>query len=557
MLRIQVSSARSPSRTARRARPGGRPGARSASAPRAGARARAGARTGSGTSSYSKTSARSSSRERRRARLPRGSASTTVTSTPGHAAANRPSASGKRLTATVVTDPDPQHRPGAVELAQIGLGLGEALEDRPRRARRAASRPGVSRTLFGPRSSSGTPASTSSLASCWETADGVKSSDSAAAAIEPRRATSRRTTQAPDVEHKHSLTTREGTRVVEAARGAGSVETCARSAGSATRSDSPRCGSRAARRPPCSPQPGVAAGAAMLATVLAGTVVARDQSVGRAVDDIPAAQRSVRAAWFGVAGPGRGPRSARPHVRRRTLAGVVPAAIRRPSSSSARARSPGRSSGSAPSTAWPTGSRSARAAFRAPASRSAARSSGCAATGRIPNVQGLRLVEVGTAVRHGRRSSSATSSPRPRTSRSRAALSPVYREAVGYHRPPPAPLVLAEGVDGLAALAASSRTSTAATPGSRRSRPGTVRAWEIDRSGRRRRAGPLRRSRRPRARSTLTAPVEELRAARRGEQRRGTTAPARRRRVGRAPLRLRRPGRSQHAPRHRELPGGG
>ena len=45
---------------------------------------------------------------------------------------------------------------------------------------------------------------------------------------------------------------------------------------------------------------GVAAGAAMIATVLAGTVVAKDESVGRAVEDIPAAQRSLRAGWFGI-----------------------------------------------------------------------------------------------------------------------------------------------------------------------------------------------------------------------------------------------------------------
>jgi hypothetical protein len=70
--------------------------------------------------------------------------------------------------------------------------------------------------------------------------------------------------------------------------------------------------------------------------------------------------------------------------------------------------------------------------------------------GTIPNVEGLRLVEVGTAV---------LTSPvlfgdfivPTENERSRAALSPSFRERARYHRPEPAPLVLAEGVDGLTA----------------------------------------------------------------------------------------------------------
>ena len=42
----------------------------------------------------------------------------------------------------------------------------------------------------------------------------------------------------------------------------------------------------------------------MLAAVLGASLVARDRSLARALDEVPTAQRSVRAAWFGVPGPG-------------------------------------------------------------------------------------------------------------------------------------------------------------------------------------------------------------------------------------------------------------
>src|SRR5207342_1744671 len=82
---------------------------------------------------------------------------------------------------------------------------------------------------------------------------------------------------------------------------------------------------RLARRAPTAAlaAAGVAAGAAMLATVLAGTVVARDESVGRAVEDVPAAQRSVRAAWFGIPALEED-HAALDRQARATLAGIVP-----------------------------------------------------------------------------------------------------------------------------------------------------------------------------------------------------------------------------------------
>ena len=47
---------------------------------------------------------------------------------------------------------------------------------------------------------------------------------------------------------------------------------------------------------------GLAAAAATLAAVLAGSLVAQDRSVAREMREIPAAERAVRAVWFGVPG---------------------------------------------------------------------------------------------------------------------------------------------------------------------------------------------------------------------------------------------------------------
>src|SRR6266545_3538664 len=50
---------------------------------------------------------------------------------------------------------------------------------------------------------------------------------------------------------------------------------------------------------------GIAVGAALLAGVLAGSLVAQDRSVERATARVPAADRTVRLVWGGIAsGPG-------------------------------------------------------------------------------------------------------------------------------------------------------------------------------------------------------------------------------------------------------------
>lgn len=45
---------------------------------------------------------------------------------------------------------------------------------------------------------------------------------------------------------------------------------------------------------------GIAAAAGVLATVFAGSLVARDRSVERATARLPASDRAVRAVWYGV-----------------------------------------------------------------------------------------------------------------------------------------------------------------------------------------------------------------------------------------------------------------
>jgi hypothetical protein len=253
---------------------------------------------------------------------------------------------------------------------------------------------------------------------------------------------------------------------------------------------------------------GVAAGAAMLATVLAGTVVARDESVGRAVEEIPAAQRAVRAAWFGIPALDED-HAALDRQARETLARVVPDdpvafVLFRESTIAGTYVGLGAVDGLSD---WVT-LRSGRMPRTCEPERcEVVRIRG---EGRIPNAPGLRLVEVGTA---------AVKSPvlfgdfiaPAENEQNRAALSPSLREAARYHRPEQPALILAEGVDGLLGspeLETVYRSYSWVAP----LEQGTVRAWEIDELA----------TDAARARSSLqtasgafdlSAPVEELRAA--------------------------------------------
>src|SRR5688572_14936292 len=247
----------------------------------------------------------------------------------------------------------------------------------------------------------------------------------------------------------------------------------------------------------------------MLATVLAGTVVARDESVSRAVEEIPAAQRSVRAGWFGVPGQSSEDLAGLDRRARQTLAGVAagePASfvLFRESTIAGTFLGLGAVDGLGD---WVT-LRSGRLPRACEPERcEVVRLRG---EGRIPNAPGLRLVEVGEATLSSPLLFGDFLAP-TENDQSRYAISPLYRDAIAYHRPPPAPLVLAEGVQGLVRspeLPTAYRSYSWVLP----LEGGTVHAWEIDQL-----AGDV-----ARARSSLqtlssafdlTAPIEELRDA--------------------------------------------
>jgi hypothetical protein len=222
---------------------------------------------------------------------------------------------------------------------------------------------------------------------------------------------------------------------------------------------------------------GVAAGAAMLATVLAGTVVARDESVGRTVEEIPAAQRAVRAAWFGIPALDEDYRALDRRART-AITGVVPGepasfVLFREATIAGRYIGLGAvdgladwitlRSGRLPETCRPEHCEVVRLRGR----------------GSLPSAPGFRLVEVGTAVVKSPVLFGDLVAP-TESETNRAALSPSFQDAARYHRPAPPPFVLADGVEGLLGspvLESSYRSYSWVVP----LEEGTVHAWEIDR----------------------------------------------------------------------------
>ena len=139
---------------------------------------------------------------------------------------------------------------------------------------------------------------------------------------------------------------------------------------------------------------GLALGAAMLATVLAGSLIARERHLARGLADLSPQERVVRAASFGVPGTGDALPSLDRQVRAALApidgsepvqgAAVPPDAVRdeaRRSGRDRRARSPG------PAHVGPVPAALPADAVRSPAG---------GRPGAIPRVPGLRLVQVGT-----------------------------------------------------------------------------------------------------------------------------------------------------------------
>jgi hypothetical protein len=198
---------------------------------------------------------------------------------------------------------------------------------------------------------------------------------------------------------------------------------------------------------------GVACAAGALAGVLAASVTAQDRSLARAVGELPPESRAVRAAWFGVPGPGEryveldhGVRAAlRPVLGREPVATV----LFRESTIAGAFATIGGVEGLGRFVRLLDGR------LPRPCRRQRCEVLQLRGRGRLPDAPGLRLARVGRAELPSARLFGDAIRP-ARTGRAASEVSAVVR-ARGYHQPPPAPLLLAEGT---AALAASPALTT-------------------------------------------------------------------------------------------------
>ncbi len=262
---------------------------------------------------------------------------------------------------------------------------------------------------------------------------------------------------------------------------------------------------------------GLAVATAVLAGVLAGVTIATDRSTADAIERIPTSARSVRAVWFGVPGdPAERLSVLDADVARAFegfgLDGPTPLILFRESTVADRFVGITAVDGLEPHVVLRSG--------RLPRTCTAERCEVLRLRGRgaIPNVEGLRLVEVGKATLRSRqlygdflRSTDAAVGD--------ATVTPELGATTEYHRPPPAPLVVAEGraaLEAAAPLARTYRTYAWVWPVN----PGSPRLWQVDDLV----------LRTERARTELAAessfdvdaPVEELRTAQRAADVAGT-----------------------------------
>ena len=254
---------------------------------------------------------------------------------------------------------------------------------------------------------------------------------------------------------------------------------------------------------------GIAAAGAVLAGILVGATVAKDRSVAQDVDRLPSAARAVRASWFGVpSGTDEAwttlDRQARAALSRLPAGDPTPIAIVRESTIGGAYVALAAVDGLAPHVLLRRG-RLPRACT--PERCEVLRLRG---KGRLPDVPGLRVVQVGTAALRSRQLFGDFISPTD-NALADAQLAPALARSGRYHLPEPGPLVVAEGVAGLMAspvLSSSYRSYSWVQPLS----AGTPRLWEIDGL-----VGDADRARAELQASSsswsVTAPVQELRAA--------------------------------------------
>jgi hypothetical protein len=254
---------------------------------------------------------------------------------------------------------------------------------------------------------------------------------------------------------------------------------------------------------------GVAAAAAVLAGILAGGTIAKDRGVAQDVERLPASARAVRAVWFGVPSGAAERWQALDRTARAALALLptgAPTAVALVRESTVGGAFVGLAAvdGLAPHVLLRSG-RLPRACT--PTRCEVLRLRG---EGRLPDVSGLRVVQVGTATLRSRLLFGDFLAPTD-NALADAELAPALRDAARYHRPPPAPLVVAEGVAALVSSPVLAR-SYRSYAWVQALAAGTPRLWQID---------PLvdgsdtaRASLEARSPSwALTAPTQELRDA--------------------------------------------
>ena len=263
---------------------------------------------------------------------------------------------------------------------------------------------------------------------------------------------------------------------------------------------------------------GIAAAAAVLAGILVGATVAKDRSVAQAVDRLPAADRAVRASWFGVPA---GTDEAWPFLDRQARAALaplqvgtpVPIVLVRETTLGGAFVGLAAVDGLAPYVLL----RSGRMPHACTPERcEVLRLRG---EGRLPDVPGLRVVQVGTATLRSRQLFGDFLAPTD-NALADAELAPALSRSDRYHRPAPGPLVVAEGVSGLVSSPVLARALPQLQLGAaavRRARRGSGRstrssATPIRRGRSSRRARPRGRCRCPRRSSAPPSTTRRSRA---------------------------------------------
>jgi FtsX-like permease family protein len=246
---------------------------------------------------------------------------------------------------------------------------------------------------------------------------------------------------------------------------------------------------------------GIAAAAALLSAVLAGSLVAQDQSLARATAAVPPADRTVRLTWGGIASGGPNDPAAVDRFARSAVKPLAGRPIRAMLFRQSQAQGHLFDLGAIDGLGRFVHVRSGR--LPAPCRPSRCEVLQLGGSGPIPQVDGLRLVRVGRAT---------LDSALPLGDLITAeTYKNVLSSALVYHTAPTPPLLLAEGVAGLAgtpALAPTYRSYAWTSPLG----PHDVHPWTLDSFAR------LVQQTRSRVEAEslaydLTAPVDELRAA--------------------------------------------